>query len=333
MEDRRFTNIFWPLLLISVGIIWLLSNLELLPRFSINAFFSLWPLILVAVGLNLLFAARFPWLRPWIAVGTLALAVALVILSPNLGIPLTPELKEAHFSEPVGDATSARVVLDISIGVTEVRSLSGGGNLFEADITYLDRAEFDVSGSEEKTIHLDIHNETNTVGFFNFGDFFDGQGLRNDIGLSADIPLELVVNAGVGEADLDLSGLTLKSVRVNGGVGNFKITLPSQEELYTVDINGGVGRVTITIQEGANVSLDLTGGVGEFTIDVPTGAPLHLNAETDIGSIRVPSFLDSISVTSKTVGEAGMWESPAYSDSSVRIDIKFRGGVGSLRVR
>lgn len=330
MKDKKFNNIAWPLVLIGLGVIGLLSNFDILPRFSINAFLSLWPLILVAVGINILLAPSYPRLRPWIGMGMLVLAISLVYLVPSLGSSPTAELKEAHFSEPIGNSASARVVLDLSIGETVVQTLSSGGSLIEADVTYYDRAEFDVSGSQDKTIHLEIHNETNTIGFFNFPKFIDGQGLRTEIGLSPDIPLELVINVGVGKADLDLSGLTLKSVRINGGVGEIQIKLPAQEELYSVDIDGGVGEINITIQEGANLNLDIIGGIGEFKIDVPTDASLHLDAEIDIGSIRVPDFLDSISMTRNTVGEAGIWETFAYSESGVRIDINFRGDVGSL---
>ena len=50
---RRIGPIFWPILLIAVGVLFLLSNLGLLP-FSPWELWQLWPLILVVVGLDIL---------------------------------------------------------------------------------------------------------------------------------------------------------------------------------------------------------------------------------------------------------------------------------------
>jgi len=50
---RRAGPIFWPLLLIAVGVLFLLSNLDLLP-FSPWQLWQLWPLILVVIGLDIL---------------------------------------------------------------------------------------------------------------------------------------------------------------------------------------------------------------------------------------------------------------------------------------
>jgi len=50
---RRVGPIFWPILLIAVGVLFLLSNMGLLP-FSPWQFWKLWPLILVVIGLDIL---------------------------------------------------------------------------------------------------------------------------------------------------------------------------------------------------------------------------------------------------------------------------------------
>ena len=54
---RRVGPIFWPILLIAVGVLFLLSNMGLLP-FSPWQFWKLWPLILVVIGLDILLQAR-----------------------------------------------------------------------------------------------------------------------------------------------------------------------------------------------------------------------------------------------------------------------------------
>ena len=54
-------QVFWPLTLVIMGLIFIASNLGLLPR----DFWNLWPLILVIVGLGgLATADRVEWLVP-----------------------------------------------------------------------------------------------------------------------------------------------------------------------------------------------------------------------------------------------------------------------------
>lgn len=57
-------QVFWPLTLVVMGLIFLASNLGLLPR----EFWNLWPLILVIVGLGgLLTADRMEWMHTPVA--------------------------------------------------------------------------------------------------------------------------------------------------------------------------------------------------------------------------------------------------------------------------
>ncbi len=52
-------RVFWPLTLIIMGLIFLASNLQLLP----SSFWNLWPLILIVVGLGgLLTSDREEWM-------------------------------------------------------------------------------------------------------------------------------------------------------------------------------------------------------------------------------------------------------------------------------
>jgi hypothetical protein len=54
-------QVFWPLTLVIMGLIFIASNLGLLPR----DFWNLWPLILVIVGLGgLITADRVDWIVP-----------------------------------------------------------------------------------------------------------------------------------------------------------------------------------------------------------------------------------------------------------------------------
>ena len=76
MDVNNKRSLFWPILLIGVGIISLLVTFNVLPSISLRALIRLWPLILIIIGLQLIFGRRSPAVSGWIdrrqpgAVGT-----------------------------------------------------------------------------------------------------------------------------------------------------------------------------------------------------------------------------------------------------------------------
>jgi hypothetical protein len=85
-ESRpRYRSIFWPLVLIAVGTLWLLSNFNVISGSNLFALVRLWPLLLIAIGLDILFGRR-PLISGLIAVVTVGAMVAAVIFAPQLGL-------------------------------------------------------------------------------------------------------------------------------------------------------------------------------------------------------------------------------------------------------
>ena len=60
MNLRPRRGVFWPLLLIALGLIFLLQNFGFITGVSWLAVASLWPLLLVLIGLDIAFARRWP---------------------------------------------------------------------------------------------------------------------------------------------------------------------------------------------------------------------------------------------------------------------------------
>jgi hypothetical protein len=325
----RYRSIFWPILLIGVGVTWLLVNLGIISDVDWRILWRFWPLILIAIGLDILFARRTPILGAILGLGTVALAILLLALAPSLGLTTSTEIFTDRFTEPVGVATSAEVEIDLSVGPITIDALSDSSQLVDAEITHIGKIIFESRGEEKKTVRLEQEKglEFNML-------YSPEEELEWDIGLSPDIPLFIELRGGVGEVQLDLSKLQLTGLDVDLDVGEMDLTLPETGEVYTVKVNGGVGEVRITIPEGANVRLDLDGDVGDFIIEVPEGAAIRLDAETDVGDIRVPSSLRKVSGEKDDfIGESGVWETSGYSGSDRQITIEFKGGVGDLTIR
>lgn len=337
MEEKtgfRYRSLFWPVAFIGVGVYLLLRNLGILPEYSLWTLFRLWPLALIVIGLDIMIGRRSPVIGGLIGLGAVALVLVLVFAGPSLGLaPADTELVTEKFTERIGNATSARVNLDLAVGKTTLDALSDPNTLIDAELTYVGDINFDIQGDQQKTISI-----SHRAPRFDFGDWFrisdtDTRRLWWDIGLSPEIPLTLNIDGSVGQSILDLSDLQIEDLEVDGDVGDFHITLPATEKAYDADINGGVGAFEIVLERGAAVNLTIDGDVGEFVIDVPDDAAVRVDADINIGNINVPSNFVRLSGDDHVVGERGIWETPGFDEADARMVIVFKGGVGDLTVR
>lgn len=333
-QPFRDRSLFWPLIFIAVGLIWLLANLNILQAASIQVLFRLWPLVLIVIGLDLLLGRNNPRMGMMIGVGGAALIIVLMLVGPRMGIVSTPNIQESFYLEPVEDATAAKVNLNLSVAETKVKALSDSNELIRADLRYMGEIDFNVSGSSEKVVTLSNVDTPTSYSFWDFGLFNGSQGLRWDVGLSPKVPIAMNISGGVGSTTLDLSELQLTDLRVTAGVGSINLDLPSVEKAYDADLTLGTGSADIRIEQGAAVNITVKGGVGSVNIDVPDDAAVKVEATTGLGSVNVPSAYTRLSGDNgKPMGEDGIWQSDNFDGAARQIVIHFEGGVGGLTIR
>lgn len=338
MQGRiEYRSLFWPFMLIGVGLIWLLSNLGVLSPGSISVLFRLWPLILIVIGLDLLFGRRSPVLGGLIGLGSVALLIVLMLVGPSLGWAADTEVKSASFSEPLNGAASARVELNLGVGELNVRPLTSGDSLFEADINYLGEVEFRHSGTAERFISLSERTQGPTSISFGLFDLFFRPEKRLEwrVGLSRDVPLNLTISTGTGSSTLELADLNLTRLAATTGTGSINLVLPAVDASYDAEVRTGTGSGTVRIADGAALRLVVSSGTGGLTIDVPGNAAVRLSGSTGTGSINVPARFNRISGggESSFVGDSGVWETEGFSAAERQIIIEFSTGTGSVTVR
>ncbi|MBZ5623822.1 MAG: toast rack family protein [Acidobacteriia bacterium] len=123
-----------------------------------------------------------------------------------------------------------------------------------------------------------------------------------DIRLNREVPLDMNVHFGAGDAELNLGSLSLRSVEVDMGVGKLQL-----------DLRGNPKR---------NYEVRIRGGVGEATVRLPGDVGVDAEAEGGIGSISAPGMRR----------DGRRYLNDAYEHSKVRIHLDIRGGVGSIRL-
>lgn len=198
-----------------------------------------------------------------------------------------------------GDIDSARVNIQMGVGKLDING--GAAGLLDAKFTYnveewKPEVDYEISGNEGRLTVRQPEGETGSVGIP------DTDNVKNewDLKLNDDIPMDLDINLGVGESELELSGLTLNSLDIQTGVGE-----------TTIDLTG---------DWATSFDVDIEGGVGQTTVRLPRGVGVRVETQTGIGGINVRNLIQN----------GDTYTNAAYENADVILDITVQGGVGAI---
>jgi hypothetical protein len=265
------------------------------------------------------------------------------------------EIKHGVYSDPLGEAASAIVRLDLAVGEHTLYALPADSpNLIEADLNYIGEIKFATSGETERYVAL-----SQTV---NAGSWVRGvvgligsrKRLTWRIGLSPNLPIALDVRGGVGEAILNLSDLHTSRLslamgtgemtvhlpakggyptRISAGIGEFTIHVPADSPL-DMTVDGGTGETTLHMAPGVHGVLAVKGGVGETTLHITPGTAIRVEAHIGVGSVDVHGHsMNRVRGGDAFISTEGVWETPGYETADRKLAIRFDGGVGALKIR
>jgi hypothetical protein len=289
--------LFGPILLIGLGIVLLLSNLDFLDFDAWQLVMRFWPLILIAIGLDILLGRRSH-------VGSILVMILLLFLlagALSWRGGLTAGMAETRtIHQALGGAKAAEVHIAAGVSELTVGVAPEGDRLIEGSVTPLRNEYIEESFRPEgDTVYYAIKSEGRglRLPFWNWG----GQGHWN-LGLNSTIPLDLEVASGVGKASLNLERLQLRSLEVNSGVGSMEISLPSQGA-FQGEVNGGVGEVVVL---------------------VPTSLAVRIEANAGIGSVDVSGNFRR---------DGRVYTSATYAQAQQKVELSVSGGIGSVTIR
>ena len=306
MTPRR--GVFWPLLLIALGLIFLLQNFGFISGVSWLAVASLWPLLLILIGLDIAFARRWPLPTLVVEIAVIAAGLALAAYSPNL----TP----GAFVFGNGDGTGENRVavprgatqLNLTLNGGAIRSyhVSGGATeLVEANSANPDLRLRLSSGNSARA---DVRIDQVSNGFLHPVDNGDIQ-----IRLASDVPTSLTLNVGAGEFDVDLSDVRVSDARVNVGASSLRFVLPKPTGDVSIRLNGGASNIVIVVPDGVDARVATTGGL------------LSLRSDN--------TRLGSGGGTGGCVACGSSVETSGYGSAHDRVTVTISAGASSIVVR
>ncbi len=292
-RPRRRRSLFWPIVLVGVGVLWLLINLDIITTENLTVLIKLWPLLLILLGLELLFGRRLPAVGGLIGLLTVGAVIYLVINGPALGLTteipqFEPEIaarsegvRSGQFVESMNGAETAAVDLELGWQRAAIYPLEDSENLVDADLDYAGEIEFNTYGGSDRHVSLSERD-------FNPNRFsFDVNDYEWNIGISTQPEVDLTIQMGVNDGDFDLRGIDLKNLDFTGAFGDVNLALPAAGHRYDATIDSSFGETVLEIDDGAEVNMWLSGGIGDVSIEVGRDVDLELEIDPEISSITI----------------------------------------------
>lgn len=253
------------------------------------------------------------------------------------------DIQESEESVPLGETRSATV--DVLFGAGELEITAGDTDaLFRGTFSYnVDEWKPQVSYEDGKLI-VQQGDDEESWGWP--GD----EGVRNEWNLrfSPEAVLDMDIQAGAGQGELDFTGLQIEKLDIDLGAGDFTLRFdepnPAKMDRFTLDVGAasleinGVGNASpedMVVQGGAGeITLDLTGDwARSANIEVTAGfGQLNLYLPDDVGvKVDVTSGLANVETSGlRRSGDA--YVNDAYDEAEIELIIAVTAGVGQVNL-
>ena len=304
MTARR--GVFWPLLLIALGVLFLMGNFGLISGVSWRAILSLWPLLLVLIGLDIAFARRWP--LPTLAAEILVIVAGLALAATSstvgfFGFPTGGGNGVADVSAPRGGATAMSVT--VNGGAGHYRVSGGATDLVDAHSANPDLRLRTSGPAARPDLRVD---QVGPEGLFRNAGQVD-----IDVHLASDVPTSFTMNSGAGEFDVDLSDVRVTDVRMNTGASTLRLVLPKPSGDVAVRIDAGASNLVVTVPDGVDARISTSGGL--------------LTLRSDNGRLGEGGGTGGCVACGSSVQTTG------YSSAKDRVTVTMTAGASSITVR
>jgi len=282
----KFRNIFWGVILIFIGVLFILQNLHFI-HFDWMNLWRLWPVVLVLWGVSILPASS--WIKLVLTLLVLGASIFFMVDQTSHWDDYQSRTEwwhdwnredkttiDQYFDVPFEDSVSeATLVLDAAAGA------------FLINETTDQLLEFDKRGSWNNYSYLVKKLDDKTEVMIEP----EGDNIRirkgnnkNDINISLNnYPIwEINMDVGASAMDIDLTPYKVKKLDIDGGAAAFEIRLGDKYPETHVSIDAGASSIEIKIPE--------TSGCDLQTSSVLSGRDINGFEKIDYGHYKTENF-------------------------------------------
>jgi hypothetical protein len=183
---------------------------------------------------------------------------------------------------------ASQLDISLNVGAGQLNVSDGANDWVDGEIIYNIedlKPKVDYKRSGNKGI-ITIEQSKRNLSGMKIGNFKNEWNLQ----LSNKVPIELEINTGAAQANLDLQGLLLDELTVNAGVGDVIVDLGGDwQNSFEVDLKMGVGKSTVILPSDIGVRIHMTKGIGkaDFTGFIAKGNGVYVNEAYDDADVKM----------------------------------------------
>jgi hypothetical protein len=256
-----YRKIFWGLLLVLIGIMFILKNTGVL-FFNWHTIWHLWPVILILWGISLI-----P-VKDWIKLVLSFLTVIVTFFAIQQYAPKDNQKWDFEWNDHNDrdnkdekdsrtynnvmsedfDSLTKYAELKLNIGVGDFEISDSTDKLIEVKHDN-DNANYSMTAKAEDS--LTVVDLTLDKGEFNDGNMKNSVKMK----LNPNPIWDLDLNVGAAEVDFDLSGFKTRNLKIQGGASDIDIKLGAALPLTELKLEAGAASITIRIPESAGCEI------------------------------------------------------------------------------
>lgn len=351
VKRRRRGSVFFPIVLIVLGVVMLLSNLGVMKGNIWEQLLQLWPVLLIAGGLDSIYRGE------GIAGALMAIAFGVLFLMSNFGyldmgiiqlfLLLWPLLLVSAGLDIVTSRKrslwtsliAAMIILALLAGVLWLIGI----DVPQGVAVQGEQVSFDLQGANSAQVKLKSGagvlklNPLLVIDILLSGTVPPSQGgyivaTNYDVNQNGEAILEL---SGIGSTlpysskaleqniwDLGLTSQVPVGLTVEFGAGDATLNLGSLNLSWLI-YGMGAGRGTIYLPVKGNFDATINGGVGELIVYVPAGMEVKIQANTALVSRSMPSSY---------IQQNNQYTSPGFDQAENRTTLAIGLAIGNVHV-
>lgn len=245
-------------------------------------------------------------------------------------------------TENVDAEGAERVDVNINPGIQDLTVRGGADGLLNGEFTFnLDQLEPRVDYRVNNGVgRLDVALARESINRLPMGNVISRWNLQ----LGNNLPMNLEMNLGLGDSQIDLSDVTLTDLDINSGAGQVNVDVGRQEmdrvvvraglgdtalkfdggRIDNFDFDAGAGSVSIDLSGDweADMDADIHGGLGSITLIIPDDVGVRIEVNTGLGDVNASGL--------RVDGDT--YTNDAYGTSDVTLDIRIDQGAGSVQI-
>lgn len=289
-------KIFWGLLFVLIGGLVLANNFGFV---SVNwsNLWRLWPLIIIATGFSILALRNLIWRIITIILIVLTMAAIAWVAVGGFSIPSTLKSQEMSIQKTADTVKQAEISVKAgasSLIISSAEQSEIVASKLESNVANI--SENSVISGETQQINLTM--DSNKANNWWSGDVSS----KWNINIARKLPLELNVDTGASDTNIDMSQAQLRNITVKTGASNLALKLGDLEDTTLVNIDSGVSSIVLRVPTGSGVQLKLESGLTTKNL-------------ADLGEISKDTY-----------------ESANYAQSKSKVNISAKVGVSSFTI-